>query len=121
MEQADRMKILKKFRKRRVDVLIATDIAARGLDIPTIRTVVSFDVAKDIQMHTHRIGRTGRAGASGEAHTLLTNSPADTKMAAYLVEHLEQANQNVSEELQGLAMKHGQYRSAKLSGRTFEG
>lgn len=121
MEQGERMKILKKVRNQKVDVLIATDVAARGLDITTIRTVVSFDVAKDIETHTHRIGRTGRAGAEGEAFTLLTNWKEDSKMAAFLVESFESSNQPIDDELQALAMKHGPYRNAKLAGRTFDG
>merc|ERR1719223_1649920 len=110
MDQAERMKILRAFRKQRVMVMIATDVAARGLDITTIGSVVSFDVARDIETHTHRIGRTGRAGAAGDAYTLITNDKEDSRMAAYLVESLEVLGQNVTDDLQALAMKHGPYR-----------
>jgi len=121
LDQGARMQILKAFRKRKVDVLIATDVAARGLDIPSIATVVSFDIARDIETHTHRIGRTGRAGAKGDAFTLLTNAPVNNKIAALLCENLEQTQQIVSRDLQTLAMKYGPYRSAKLSGQKFSG
>lgn len=120
LHQSERMRILASFRKRKVDVLIATDVAARGLDIPSIYTVVSYDVARDIETHTHRIGRTGRAGVEGQAFTLLTSEEHSRKMAALLVEHLEQANQYVSESLQGAAMKYAPYRAAKLAGKKFE-
>ena len=77
--------------------------SARGLDIPSIRTVVNYDVARDIDTHTHRIGRTGRAGEKGVAYTLLTNK--DTTFAGDLVRNLEGANQAVSKELMDLAMQ----------------
>lgn len=83
---------------------------ARGLDIPSIRTVVNYDVARDIDTHTHRIGRTGRAGEKGVAHTLLTNK--DTSFAGDLVRNLEGANQSVSKELMDLAMQVNEIRKA---------
>ena len=76
---------------------------ARGLDIPSIRTVVNYDVARDIDTHTHRIGRTGRAGEKGTAYTLLM--PADKEFAPNLVRNLENANQQVSAELLNMAMQ----------------
>lgn len=82
---------------------LALPPAARGLDIPSIRTVVNYDVARDIDTHTHRIGRTGRAGEKGVAYTLLTNK--DTTFAGDLVRNLEGANQGVSKELMDLAMQ----------------
>merc|ERR1712187_943469 len=96
LNQDDRMKIISSFRKEKAHLLIATDVAARGLDITTIRTVVSFDAARDIQTHTHRVGRTGRAGAAGEAFTLLIDDDQNNKMAALLVDNLKQAKQPVS-------------------------
>lgn len=77
--------------------------SARGLDIPSIRTVVNYDVARDIDTHTHRIGRTGRAGEKGVAYTLLTTK--DTSFAGDLVRNLEGANQSVSKDLMDLAMQ----------------
>lgn len=59
MDQTDRNKVIGAFRKKEVDILVATDVAARGLDIPHIRTVVNYDIARDIDTHTHRVGRTG--------------------------------------------------------------
>ena len=59
---------------------------ARGLDIPLIKTVINFDVAKSIDTHVHRIGRTGRAGEKGTAFTLVT--PKDVQFAGQLVRNL---------------------------------
>lgn len=86
--------------------------SARGLDIPSIRTVVNYDVARDIDTHTHRIGRTGRAGEKGVAYTLLTNK--DTTFAGDLVRNLEGANQAVSKELMDLAMQVSQSEVKRL-------
>merc|ERR1740121_828762 len=105
---------MESFRKRRVDVLIATDLAARGLDVATIRTVISYDVARDVQRHTHRVGRTGRAGEAGEAFTLLTSDLQNRKMAALLVEHLEVIGSAPGKNLLDLAMKHAPFRASKL-------
>merc|ERR1719203_1850923 len=116
------MKVLGAIKKKKVDVLIATDVAARGLDIPSISTVVSYDVAHDIETHTHRVGRTGRAGAKGEAHTLLARDAEDgRRMAALLAESLEACGQEPSEDLKNLALRYAPYRAAKLAGKKFEG
>ena len=62
VDQIERNKVITAFKKKEMPILIATDVAARGLDIPHIKTVVNYDVARDIDTHTHRVGRTGRAG-----------------------------------------------------------
>lgn len=59
------MEALKEFKEGRVHVLVASDVAARGLDIKGVKTVVVFEVSKDIDTHVHRVGRTGRAGREG--------------------------------------------------------
>lgn len=71
LDQRDRDEVLVRFANRSCSVLVATDVAARGLDIADLPLVVSFDVAHDPDTHTHRIGRTGRAGASGLAILLV--------------------------------------------------
>ena len=63
---------MKKFRSGQVDILVATDVAARGLDIDNITHVVNFDVPSDSESYVHRIGRTGRAGNTGVALTFIT-------------------------------------------------
>jgi len=72
MEQRDRDEVLVRFANRSCSVLVATDVAARGLDIAALPRVISYDIAHDPDTHTHRIGRTGRAGQSGLAITLCT-------------------------------------------------
>ncbi|EDW05091.1 GH23229 [Drosophila grimshawi] len=77
MDQADRNKVIMQFKRKECDILVATDVAARGLDIPHIRNVINYDIARDIDTHTHRIGRTGRAGEKGNAYTLVTDKDKD--------------------------------------------
>ncbi|WP_426661552.1 ATP-dependent RNA helicase DbpA [Rhodanobacter aciditrophus] len=72
MEQRDRDEVLVQFANRSCCVLVATDVAARGLDITALPLVVSYDIAHDPDTHTHRVGRTGRAGENGLAITLVT-------------------------------------------------
>ncbi len=69
MTQAVRDKVMKKFRQRRIDVLIATDVAARGLDVDDIDVVFNYDIPQDPEYYVHRIGRTARAGKTGVAYT----------------------------------------------------
>lgn len=68
--QKDRERALANFREKKVQFLVATDIAARGLDIPEVSHVMNFDVPQNPEDYVHRIGRTGRASKSGEAFTL---------------------------------------------------
>uniref|UniRef100_A0AAQ5Z1T7 ATP-dependent RNA helicase DDX42 n=1 Tax=Amphiprion ocellaris TaxID=80972 RepID=A0AAQ5Z1T7_AMPOC len=114
MDQSERNKVISDFKKKNLPILVATDVAARGLDIPSIRTVVNYDVARDIDTHTHRIGRTGRAGEKGVAYTLLTSK--DTTFAGDLVRNLEGANQSVSKELMDLAMQNPWFRKSRFKG-----
>lgn len=69
--QATREKVLRTFRSGRIEVLVATDVAARGLDVPEVSHVVNFDIPPDPEYYVHRIGRTGRLGRSGEAITFV--------------------------------------------------
>lgn len=71
LSQAMRDRALQRFRTGQVDLLIATDVAARGLDIPSVSHVINFDIPSDAESYVHRIGRTGRAGAAGTAITLI--------------------------------------------------
>jgi ATP-dependent RNA helicase RhlE len=74
--QDERLKALASFKKGEVDVLVCTDVAARGLDIVDLPAVFNFDVPFNAEDYVHRIGRTGRAGASGLAVTLVTRDDA---------------------------------------------
>jgi ATP-dependent RNA helicase DeaD len=71
MSQADRERVLRRFRDGQADLLVATDVAARGLDIDTVTHVINYDIPWDVEQYIHRIGRTGRAGRTGDAITLL--------------------------------------------------
>src|SRR5262245_45867496 len=77
MDQPARMAALDQFRRGEVSLLIASDVAARGLDIPDVSHIFNFDVPHHADDYVHRIGRTGRAGKSGTAITVVT--PADRK------------------------------------------
>ena len=72
--QAQREGALEKFKSGECRVLVATDVAARGLDIPAIHTVLSYEAASDTATRTHRLGRTGRAGRQGVAISLAVAS-----------------------------------------------
>lgn len=74
LEQRERDEILVRFANQSCAVLVATDVAARGLDIQTLGAVINVDVSKDTEVHIHRIGRTGRAGEKGLALSLATLS-----------------------------------------------
>ncbi|KKK35190.1 RNA helicase [Salinicoccus sediminis] len=69
--QSKRLEVLKKFRNNALDILVATDVAARGLDISGVSHVYNFDIPQDAESYTHRIGRTGRAGKEGMALTFV--------------------------------------------------
>ncbi len=71
MTQAERDRIMNSFRRGFTDILIATDVAARGIDITDIEAVFNYDIPQDIEYYVHRIGRTGRAGKSGRSFTLV--------------------------------------------------
>ena len=70
--QRDRDETLGRFSNKSVSVLVATDVAARGLDIDALSAVINYRIAHDAEMHVHRIGRTGRAGSKGVAYTLFS-------------------------------------------------
>ncbi|XP_015617273.1 DEAD-box ATP-dependent RNA helicase 40 isoform X2 [Oryza sativa Japonica Group] len=101
--QAERDNVLNQFRTGRAPILVATDVAARGLDIKDIRVVINYDFPTGIEDYVHRIGRTGRAGATGVSYTFF--SEQDWKYAGDLVKVLEGANQHVPPELQEMAAR----------------
>jgi ATP-dependent RNA helicase RhlE len=76
--QDERLKALEAFKKGEVDLLVATDVAARGLDIKDVPAVFNFDIPYNAEDYVHRIGRTGRAGASGLAVSFV--SPSDNRL-----------------------------------------
>jgi ATP-dependent RNA helicase DeaD len=72
ISQAQRDRVMDKFRRRGFDFLVATDVAARGLDVDDLEVVFNFDLPNDAEDYTHRIGRTGRAGRKGQAFTFVS-------------------------------------------------
>ncbi len=80
MDQRARMTMLANFKEGKLQLLVASDVAARGLDIPDVSHVFNFDIPIHSEDYVHRIGRTGRAGRSGKAFTIVT--PSDTKYLA---------------------------------------
>lgn len=101
MEQKERDQVLVRFANKSCPVLIATDVAARGIDIKALDAVINVDLARDSEVHVHRIGRTGRAGESGLALNLVVQKEVHkiNRLEDYMgqsinLESLPQANKN---------------------------
>uniref|UniRef100_A0A3B4ZSE7 RNA helicase n=1 Tax=Stegastes partitus TaxID=144197 RepID=A0A3B4ZSE7_9TELE len=110
-EQCDREEALKDFKESRVRILVATDLASRGLDVHDITHVFNFDFPRNIEEYVHRVGRTGRAGRSGAAVTLVTRD--NWRMAPELIPILERAGQEVPEELILMAERYEKHKREK--------
>jgi len=104
-KQEERDWVLKEFKEGKSPILVATDVAARGLDVKDIKYVINYDFPGSIEDYIHRVGRTGRAGATGSSYTFFTSNMF--KHAKDLVAVLKEANQPVPEELQKLADNSG--------------
>jgi ATP-dependent RNA helicase DbpA len=89
LEQKDRDQILVRFSNKSISILVATDVAARGLDIDSLDAVINFHIARDSEVHIHRIGRTGRAGNKGVAHSLY--SEKENHKVSLLGEYLDRS------------------------------
>jgi len=109
LSQGARIQVLKRFRDNQTKVLAATDVAARGLDIDDISHVINFDLPQDSESYVHRVGRTGRAGKTGIAITLIT--PAEQwrlgRIEKYTRQKMTKATLPTPEEIQ-------QHREEKL-------
>jgi superfamily II DNA/RNA helicase len=93
LDQATRMRTLESFRKGELKILVASDVAARGLDIPAVSHVFNFDVPHHAEDYVHRIGRTGRAGRTGATYMILT--PNDGKSFEKVVKLTKKAPDEV--------------------------
>ncbi|CDZ76938.1 Cold-shock DEAD box protein A [Legionella massiliensis] len=91
--QALREKIIAQFRQGAIDVLVATDVAARGLDVERVTHVINYDVPHDCETYVHRIGRTGRAGRSGV--TILFATPKESRILNTIERHTRQRIEKV--------------------------
>lgn len=89
----EREQALRSFKSGKTPILVATDVAARGLDIPHVAHVVNFDLPNDIDDYVHRIGRTGRAGKSGLATAFFNEN--NMSLARPLTELMQESNQEV--------------------------
>jgi len=114
--QRQRELALADFKSGRMKVLIATSVAARGLDIKNVRHVVNYDMPNSIDEYVHRIGRTGRVGNNGRA-TSFFDPEHDTTIASDLVKILEGANQEVPDFLRSYSAAGGSYSASKFGGR----
>ncbi|KAK9926819.1 hypothetical protein M0R45_024029 [Rubus argutus] len=103
--QAERDWVLAEFKSGRCPIMTATDVAARGLDVKDIKCVINYDFPSSLEDYVHRIGRTGRAGATGTALTFFTES--NGKFARELIKILQEAGQVVSPALSALARSTG--------------
>ncbi|CAE6936958.1 TOP3B, partial [Symbiodinium sp. CCMP2456] len=101
-DQQEREEALQQLRSGAARVLVATDVAARGLDVKGIALVVNYDPANSTEDHVHRIGRTGRAGQKGRSMTFLTRSGEDAYKAVGIAEVMEKAGCPVPAEMQQL-------------------
>ncbi|XP_074503247.1 putative ATP-dependent RNA helicase DDX43 isoform X1 [Sebastes fasciatus] len=110
-EQCDREEALKDFKESRVRILVATDLASRGLDVIDITHVFNYDFPRNIEEYVHRVGRTGRAGRSGASVTLITRE--NWRMAPELISILERAGQEVPEELVLMAERYEKHKKEK--------
>ena len=92
--QQQRERTVNQLKDGKLDILVATDVAARGLDVERISHVVNYDIPTDTEAYVHRIGRTGRAGRSGDAISFIT--PRER----YLLKHIEKATRSTLEQMQ---------------------
>ncbi|KAH9284910.1 putative ATP-dependent RNA helicase DDX17 [Echinococcus granulosus] len=104
-QQREREAILGDFRNSRITTLVATDIAARGLDITDIRYIVNYDYPTHAEDYVHRIGRTGRSDRKGTAYTFFNND--NPKTARQLMKVLKEAKQKIPSELEDLSRAVG--------------
>ncbi|XP_023022338.1 uncharacterized protein isoform X2 [Leptinotarsa decemlineata] len=99
--QPERDYVLGEFRTGKFSILVATDVAARGLDVEDVKSVINFDYPNSSEDYVHRIGRTGRCQQAGTAYAFFT--PNNQRQAKDLIAVLEEAGQNVSPQLMELA------------------
>lgn len=100
-DQATRELAIEGFKSGEYEILVATDIAGRGIDIQGVEHVINYDMPKDIESYTHRIGRTGRAGKKGVATTFITGEGAEANGVLHdLKLMLKKCQQQVPNELE---------------------
>ncbi|KAF2869936.1 hypothetical protein BDV95DRAFT_629805 [Massariosphaeria phaeospora] len=101
-DQSDRSDAINSFKRGILPILIATSVAARGLDVPHLATVINYDCPTHLEDYVHRCGRTGRAGNKGTAITFIEN-PGQERFAHHLIKALKQSDHEVPKELEVMA------------------
>merc|ERR1712039_1111309 len=101
-DQRERDAGLHNFRTGQTNILVATDVAQRGLDIKDVLYVVNYDVPKTVEDYVHRIGRTGRAGAGGTAVTFFGSDSGNRRMAGHLSDAMRDVGQQPPDALLAL-------------------
>lgn len=117
-DQSDREEALRDLKTGQVQILLATDVASRGIDIEDITHVLNYDFPRDIEEYVHRVGRTGRAGKTGESITYMTRR--DWSHAQELINLLEEANQQVPGELYQMADRHKVWKDKRANEKDME-
>uniref|UniRef100_A0A914LHU4 RNA helicase n=2 Tax=Meloidogyne TaxID=189290 RepID=A0A914LHU4_MELIC len=113
--QTEREWVLSEFKSNRMPILIATDVAARGLDVDDIKYVINYDYPNNSKDYIHRIGRTGRRNKTGVSYTFFT--PEESDKAKDLIEVLEEAKQTVPDSLRSLAENGNRKGGGQFGGR----
>lgn len=120
LSQNQRDAVMNKFRKNSIDILVATDVAARGIDVDEVDMVFNYDIPRDEEYYVHRIGRTGRAGREGSAYSFVTNKDrrqiktieryANTKIEKTMIPTIEDVSEvreeGIKEEISGVITKN---------------
>merc|ERR1712216_660765 len=115
-EQRERDWCLSEFKSGKSPILIATDVASRGLDVKGCKWVINFDFPGQIEDYVHRVGRTGRAGEKGNAITFFTDD--DANRARDLLEILQRSsNSKIPAELEEMARRAGNGKRGKGKGK----
>eukprot|EP00927_Polykrikos_kofoidii_P049483 TRINITY_DN43528_c0_g1_i1.p1 TRINITY_DN43528_c0_g1~~TRINITY_DN43528_c0_g1_i1.p1 ORF type:complete len:490 (-),score=88.81 TRINITY_DN43528_c0_g1_i1:68-1492(-) len=107
MEQRERDNALWAFKNGKAKLLVATDVAQRGLDIKNVACVVNYDAPQNMEDYVHRIGRTGRAGEKGDSYTFLYENQRDEAMKILKV--FQKSGQAVPQDLKDIAQSYGGY------------
>jgi len=102
-QQQDREKMLNEFKAGKTQILIATDVASRGLNISQLPIIINYDFPSNLEQYVHRIGRTGRKGSNGLAFSFFTRIYAN--LAGDLIKILEEHHQKVDTNLRELVEK----------------
>ncbi|KAK4876791.1 hypothetical protein RN001_009297 [Aquatica leii] len=113
--QPERDHVMREFRNGKCNILVATDVAARGLDVDGIKYVINFDYPNSSEDYIHRIGRTGRSDSTGTSYAFFT--PNNFKQAKDLVAVLKEANQVINPKLSEIASRCDNYGGGKSGGR----